>query len=58
MKMGTVEDFSNFINAVIDEKSFDKIASYINNAKKKIVRRIFLWAVNVIKAKVILLNQL
>lgn len=34
MKMGTVEDFSNFINAVIDEKSFDKIASYITNAKK------------------------
>lgn len=34
MKMGTVEDFSNFINAVIDEKSFDKIASYIDNAKE------------------------
>jgi 1-pyrroline-5-carboxylate dehydrogenase len=34
MKMGTVEDFSNFINAVIDEKSFDKICSYIENAKK------------------------
>ena len=34
MKMGTVEDFSNFINAVIDERSFDKIASYIANAKK------------------------
>ena len=34
MKMGTVEDFSNFINAVIDEKSFDKITSYINKAKK------------------------
>jgi 1-pyrroline-5-carboxylate dehydrogenase len=33
-KMGTVEDFSNFINAVIDEKSFDKIKSYIDNAKK------------------------
>ena len=33
-KMGTVEDFSNFINAVIDEKSFDKIASYIEKAKK------------------------
>jgi 1-pyrroline-5-carboxylate dehydrogenase len=32
--MGTVEDFSNFINAVIDEKSFDKIKSYIDNAKK------------------------
>ena len=34
MKMGTVEDFSNFVNAVIDEKSFDKIAGYINKAKK------------------------
>ncbi|WP_336513961.1 L-glutamate gamma-semialdehyde dehydrogenase [Pollutibacter soli] len=33
-KMGTVEDFSNFINAVIDEKSFDKIADYIENARK------------------------
>jgi len=32
--MGTVEDFSNFINAVIDEKSFDKIKKYIDNAKK------------------------
>jgi 1-pyrroline-5-carboxylate dehydrogenase len=34
MKMGTVEDFSNFVNAVIDEKSFDNIAKYINRAKK------------------------
>ena len=34
MKMGPTEDFENFINAVIDEKSFDKIASYIDNAKK------------------------
>ncbi|HTB07827.1 MAG TPA: L-glutamate gamma-semialdehyde dehydrogenase [Bacteroidia bacterium] len=33
-KMGDVEDFTNFINAVIDEKSFDKISSYITNAKK------------------------
>ena len=33
-KMGTVEDFSNFINAVIDEKSFDNIKAYIDNAKK------------------------
>lgn len=32
-KMGTVEDFGNFINAVIDERSFDKIAKYIDNAK-------------------------
>lgn len=35
MKMGSVEDFSNFINAVIDEKSFDKLESYIKAAKKK-----------------------
>ncbi|ASZ12793.1 L-glutamate gamma-semialdehyde dehydrogenase [Chitinophaga pendula] len=34
MKMGSTEDFSNFINAVIDERSFDKIATYIDNAKK------------------------
>jgi 1-pyrroline-5-carboxylate dehydrogenase len=34
MKVGTVEDFSNFINAVIDEKSFDKIMGYINRAAK------------------------
>lgn len=33
-KIGSVEDFTNFINAVIDEKSFDKIKSYIDNAKK------------------------
>lgn len=34
MKMGSTEDFSNFINAVIDEKSFDKIKSYIDKAKR------------------------
>lgn len=33
-KMGSVEDFSNFINAVIDEKSFNNIKRYIDNAKK------------------------
>src|SRR5215831_1226931 len=33
-KMGNPEDFTNFINAVIDEKSFDKIKSYIDGAKK------------------------
>ena len=32
-KMGPVDDFSNFINAVIDEKSFDKLAAYIDRAK-------------------------
>ncbi len=34
MKMGGVEDFTNFFNAVIDEKSFDKIANYIEAARK------------------------
>ncbi len=33
-KMGTVEDFTNFVNAVIDEKSFNSIKRYIDNAKK------------------------
>ncbi|MEZ4986604.1 MAG: L-glutamate gamma-semialdehyde dehydrogenase [Saprospiraceae bacterium] len=33
-KMGAVDDFSNFINAVIDERSFDKISNYIAEAKK------------------------
>lgn len=32
-KMGGTEDFGNFINAVIDEKAFDKIVSYIKKAK-------------------------
>lgn len=32
-KMGGTEDFSNFINAVIDERSFDKIAGYIDYIK-------------------------
>ncbi|SFB94167.1 1-pyrroline-5-carboxylate dehydrogenase [Flexibacter flexilis DSM 6793] len=34
IKMGGVEDFSNFVNAVINEKSFDKIVSYIENARQ------------------------
>lgn len=33
MKMGSPEDFSNFITAVIHEGSFDKIAKYIDDAK-------------------------
>jgi 1-pyrroline-5-carboxylate dehydrogenase len=32
-KMGPTEEFTNFVNAVIDEKSFDKLASYIDEAK-------------------------
>ena len=34
MKMGDPRDFKNFIGAVIDEKSFDKIAGYIDGLKK------------------------
>jgi 1-pyrroline-5-carboxylate dehydrogenase len=34
IKMGGVEDFRNFFNAVIDEKAFDKISEYIEVAKK------------------------
>ena len=33
MKMGPTEDFSNFINAVIDKRAFDKITQYIDQAK-------------------------
>lgn len=34
IKMGPPEDFRNFFNAVIDEASFDKLSSYIENARK------------------------
>jgi 1-pyrroline-5-carboxylate dehydrogenase len=34
IRMGGVEDFRNFVNAVISEKSFDKIVKYIEHAKK------------------------
>jgi 1-pyrroline-5-carboxylate dehydrogenase len=41
LKIGSTEDFSNFINAVIDEKAFDKITGYIerarNNPENKII---------------------
>lgn len=33
IKTGCVLDFSNFVNAVIDEKSFDNIISYIEKAR-------------------------
>lgn len=33
VKMGAPDDFSNFVNAVIDEKSFKKITAYIDEAK-------------------------
>ena len=33
IKMGSPEDFSNFLNAVIDKAAFDSISEYIKNAK-------------------------
>jgi len=35
MKVGAVEDFSCFMNAVIDKKAFDKITHYIKIAKEE-----------------------
>jgi len=34
IKMGPPEDFTNFVNAVIDEASFDKLSGYIEAARK------------------------
>jgi len=34
-KMGSPEDFGNFINAVIDKNSFDKISAYIDFIKEQ-----------------------
>ena len=33
--MGSPADFGNFINAVIDERAFDKIAGYIDYIKQQ-----------------------
>jgi len=35
LKMGPVDDFRNFITAVIDERAFDSIAGYIDSVKKE-----------------------
>ena len=34
IKVGDVTDFNNYVNAVIDEPSFDRIMNYIDLAKK------------------------
>lgn len=34
IKMGNPEDFTNFMTAVIDEASFDKLSMFIDNARK------------------------
>lgn len=40
IKMGGTEDFTNFINAVIDERAFDKLAKYIDEARENPVAEI------------------
>jgi 1-pyrroline-5-carboxylate dehydrogenase len=40
IKMGGTEDFSNFFNAVIDKKSFDKISNYIEQARNSDVAEV------------------
>jgi 1-pyrroline-5-carboxylate dehydrogenase len=40
IKMGPPEDFGNFINAVIDERAFDKISNYIDIARESNVAEI------------------
>lgn len=42
IKVGSVEDFKNFVNAVIDKKSFDKLKNVIDNCRKSSVAEI--WA--------------
>ena len=34
IKMGDIKDVKNFMNAVIDQKAFDNITSYIDYAKQ------------------------
>ena len=34
LRVGPVEDFSNFVNAVIDQRSFDKITGYVERARQ------------------------
>ncbi|MFN0014134.1 MAG: L-glutamate gamma-semialdehyde dehydrogenase [Saprospiraceae bacterium] len=40
MKMGNPEDFTNFFNAVIDSKAFDKISAYITAAKESATAKV------------------
>ncbi len=41
IKVGPPEDFTNFVNAVIDEASFDKLVSFIEGAKESDDAEIF-----------------
>ncbi|MEO8473527.1 MAG: L-glutamate gamma-semialdehyde dehydrogenase [Chryseolinea sp.] len=39
-KVGVTEDFGNFVNAVIDERAFDKIAGFIEKARANAMNEI------------------
>lgn len=54
LKVGPTEDFSNFVNAVIDERAFDKISSYIDKAKQDGVE--VLWGGTYDKSKGFFIN--
>ncbi|MEO1784363.1 L-glutamate gamma-semialdehyde dehydrogenase [Thermodesulfobium sp. 4217-1] len=41
IKMGSPEDFTNFVNAVIDRESYDKIKSYVDFVKNQNEAKIF-----------------
>lgn len=50
VRMGSVEDFSNFMNAVIDEKAFNSITSYIDRARENDMNEI-IWGGKYDKSK-------
>jgi len=50
-KMGSVEDFSNFVNAVIDERSFNKITGYLEKVKSDPAKATILAGGNTDKSK-------
>ena len=43
IKMGDVEDFTNFVNAVIDKAAFDTICEYIEKARHSKEAKILMW---------------
>lgn len=42
IKMGDAGDFTNFMNAVIDQRAFDKITGYIDRARERTTCDVFL----------------
>jgi 1-pyrroline-5-carboxylate dehydrogenase len=39
VKMGPPEDFTNFVNAVIDESAYDKLKGAIDKARKTMMQK-------------------